>query len=264
MDLELTRKVKDYTKSLGADLVGVASVESLWERHQKDIEESFPQAKNIIVFGIRHARAAITSDNLRFNQFNAHHTFAYIGTVTHHLVNFLDEEGYGAAGVTPSIPVSVEKGKSGYVGDISFRHAAVEAGLGHLGIHRLVITPEFGPRVRFGIVLSDAPLEPGKTYSGKNYCYNCKACIEACPVGAISKEGVEVFKCAPNYAKHGWSGTFRLIEELLGMENREDMIKRLRSRDAYLIWQSITNCILYHCFECLKSCAKVVYKKFGI
>lgn len=264
MDLELTEKVKDFTRSQGVDLVGVASVESLWGRHQKDIEESFPKAKNILVFGIRHARAAITSDNLRLNQFNAHHTFAYIETITHHLVNLLDRGGYGAAGITPSIPVSVEKGKSGYVGDISFRHAAVEAGLGHLGIHRLVMTPEFGPRVRFGVVLSDAPLVPDEAYKGKNYCYDCQACIKACPAGAISKEGVDVVKCAPVYAKYGWSGTFSLIEEILRMDNREDMIKRLKSRDAYLIWQSITNCILYHCFECMKICARVMYKKFGI
>ena len=37
---------------------------------------------------------------------------------------------------------------------------AIQAGLGELGRHSMVITPEFGPRVRFGKVFTDMPLNP--------------------------------------------------------------------------------------------------------
>ena len=35
---------------------------------------------------------------------------------------------------------------------------AIKAGLGEYGRHGLVITPEFGPRVRFGKIFTDLPL----------------------------------------------------------------------------------------------------------
>lgn len=265
LDQELTQKVKDFTKSIGADIVGITSVEPLWERHQEDIKHIFPKATNIIMFGVRHALPAITSDNLRVQQFNANHTFAYLGTMCHHLTTWLDRQGYGAAGITPSIPVSAEEGKWGYIGDISFRHAAVEAGLGHLGIHRLLITPELGVRVRLGCVLSDAPLVPDKKYDGKNFCYDCSACIKMCPVGAISQEkGVDVFKCGPSYSKWGWSGTFDFIEELINLDSKEERIRRLRSPDGWTIWQSMTYGTITHCFNCISNCAKVLHGKFGL
>ena len=42
----------------------------------------------------------------------------------------------------------------------SNRHAAVRAGLGEFGLNNVVVTPEYGPRVRFNSVITQAELEP--------------------------------------------------------------------------------------------------------
>jgi epoxyqueuosine reductase len=69
----------------------------------------------------------------------------------------------------------------------SFKHAGQAAGMGKIGWSSLLITPEFGARVRLGCCLTEAPLEStaGKTVDID--CASCGDCIKACPAKALSK-----------------------------------------------------------------------------
>jgi len=66
----------------------------------------------------------------------------------------------------------------------SFKDAAREAGLGSIGRHGLLITPQYGPRVRLACLLTDAKIEPSSK-TKKNYCVNCDACIRVCPAQVL-------------------------------------------------------------------------------
>ena len=72
-------------------------------------------------------------------------------------------------------------------GALSLRHCAVAAGLGQFGWHSIVLTPEFGPRNRFGAVLTTLKLKPDPMMSGKRLCdfEHCHVCEKVCPTGAI-------------------------------------------------------------------------------
>ena len=63
----------------------------------------------------------------------------------------------------------------------------IQAGLGKLGRHSMVITPECGPRVRFGKVFADMPLsaDKPKKFGIKEFFDTCYACAAACPPRAI-------------------------------------------------------------------------------
>jgi reductive dehalogenase len=70
---------------------------------------------------------------------------------------------------------------------------AIDAGLGAVGRLGLLITPEYGPRVRICKVFTDLPLisdEPNMKFIHKvaKFCGNCYKCAEACETEAISKE----------------------------------------------------------------------------
>jgi len=66
----------------------------------------------------------------------------------------------------------------------SYKHAAQLAGLGTMGRHSLLITPQYGPRVRLACLLTEVPLEPTPA-AQKNYCIDCDACIRECPAQAL-------------------------------------------------------------------------------
>ena len=68
----------------------------------------------------------------------------------------------------------------------SYKHAAQAAGMGYFGRNSLILTPDFGPRVRLTACLTEALLEPTKAGDTEYACQHCKACINNCPSGAIS------------------------------------------------------------------------------
>jgi len=66
---------------------------------------------------------------------------------------------------------------------------AIQAGLGEYGRNGLLITKDFGPRVRIGRIYTDMPLthdEPIR-FGVREFCdTTCRRCAEACPPKAIS------------------------------------------------------------------------------
>ena len=64
---------------------------------------------------------------------------------------------------------------------------AADAGLGELGRLGLLMTPEFGPRVRLSAVTTNMPLVQDKpvTFGVQEFCSICKKCADNCPSGSI-------------------------------------------------------------------------------
>ena len=66
------------------------------------------------------------------------------------------------------------------------RICAYLAGLGEIGYSKMLLTPEFGPRLRIGVILTEMELEPDPIYDGPQLCNKCMACVKNCPGNAIS------------------------------------------------------------------------------
>ena len=64
---------------------------------------------------------------------------------------------------------------------------AIDAGLGEMARNGLLITPEFGPRVRLAKVLTDIPLIPDKPieFGVWDFCLGCEKCAKKCPSKSI-------------------------------------------------------------------------------
>lgn len=70
---------------------------------------------------------------------------------------------------------------------------AAAAGLGFIGKNGFIIAPEYGPRLRFGFVLTTAEYEAPAKAAGS--CpENCRICADACPVHALTDTGSKIFQ----------------------------------------------------------------------
>ena len=49
----------------------------------------------------------------------------------------------------------------------------------------MLLTPEFGPRQRIGIIITDLELEPDPIMEPGTLCNRCMACVRECPGGCI-------------------------------------------------------------------------------
>jgi len=158
--LELTEMVKKHAKALGADIVGVCSVEALkeWSEQSKSLLPNAGSVVVVVVVACRHSKAAIDSDNIRIAQFDTHCVYDKLDGILKDLSLFLEDKGFLAASIPLYLPIKMSKETQGSIGDVSLRHAAVEAGLGGIGLNRLLLTKRFGLRIRLGAVLTTAPL----------------------------------------------------------------------------------------------------------
>ena len=75
-------------------------------------------------------------------------------------------------------------------GMLSYKEAAVIAGMGVTGWNTMLLTPEFGARVRLCCVVTDASLENTSLSNDYVPCSDCNgACIKVCPVKALKQPG---------------------------------------------------------------------------
>ena len=200
---KLTSKlVKTLVKDWGADLVGIAPVgrfEGAPPGHGP--LDLMPRAKSVIVAGVRIPDPVVDYDeyHLKMNemspelgiQANIENFYMQMGhyvedmmlnIIATRLANRL-EIGWGLRSLpTPNAqhtglghPVMATP-----MGFFSQRHAAVRAGLGEFGLSGLVITPQYGPRVRYVSVITEADLEPDSLLAEK-VCMRGKCGGEAGP-----------------------------------------------------------------------------------
>lgn len=72
-------------------------------------------------------------------------------------------------------------------------YAAHAAGLGQFGKCGIFLTPQFGTRQQFTVILTNAEIEPDKVLN-ESVCDNCNECVNACYANAIDKNNFETIK----------------------------------------------------------------------
>lgn len=88
---------------------------------------------------------------------------------------------------------------------------AIEAGLGEQCRADKVINPDLGTMIRICKIITDLPLELDRPqdFGIEAFCKDCDRCIEACPVGAVSKDREPSFERPGEWVNPGhktWHG----------------------------------------------------------
>ena len=195
---ELTERITEKSRSLGASLVGVADVEPLkaspshrilpqigmsveprWRDAPHDLmpaEVRWPSpAVSAVVIGISHPT---THRELDWYDGKGTPGNRILIRIVKELSEWLEQD-FSCTTYRP--PYFIESD------GIFMKDAAVLAGLGSIGRNNLVVTPEYGPRIRWRVLLLD---QAAKATGPLEYdpCEGCDArCRAACPVGAFDE-----------------------------------------------------------------------------
>ena len=197
--MDIKQSIKEAAFKTGMDMCGVASIDRFVTspdgKHPQDV---LPGCKSVIVVGVR-LLDGIVQANFRDFEDGRRDLKGLYGTYGYSMLpNF--ELTYSCYAVAQFIernlgetatPCSTGPMTNG--AQVSIRHAAVAAGLGEFGWMSIVLTPEFGPRNRFGVILTTAEIEPDPMYDGRELCNpeKCGICTDVCPTKALSKYGEE-------------------------------------------------------------------------
>jgi len=206
--------LKQLAKDWGATLVGIAPVERFEGAPPGHGPlDLMPKAKSVIVAGVRIPDPVVEYDQYHIKmkemdtelgiEANTENFYMQMGYYTEDmmlniisvkLANYI-ELNYNLRSI--STPDAAHTGLGTSImtprfGFFSQRHAAVRAGLGEFGLSGLVITPQYGPRVRYVSVITEAEVEPDPLLIEK-VCLRGKcggekgpACQQRCGNKAIS------------------------------------------------------------------------------
>ena len=183
--------LEEMKDMLNVELLGVVSVTKSDSRELKKYANALlPGARSVVVLGkeIYREMVALLGPSKEVGEAYAGDLFVthtdYInGRLTnaiHGLARIFKEKGYRTLPMPTVGPTDQRFLKALF----SYKDAAELAGLGSVGRHTMLITPEYGPRVKLACLLTEAPLESTPRVQ-KNYCIKCNACIKACPSQAL-------------------------------------------------------------------------------
>ncbi len=200
--------IKQQARAMGADLAGIASIDRFAGAPiQQDPRQIMPEARSVIALAFRVNRGSLRGieEGTFFSNYSAMGyggiTYLFMPMVVMNLARMIEDEGYEAipyghqsdwraidqeGNLRAHYSRQVAPGRAAPDVAVHLRIAAYLAGLGEIGYSKVFLTPQFGPRQRVGIVITDAPLEPDPLYAGPRLCNRCMACVRACPGQAIS------------------------------------------------------------------------------
>ncbi len=207
---QLTAKtVKEQCRAFGADAVAIGNIER-WEGApiQQDPKQVMPEARSVIAMAFRVNRGSMrgVEEGTFFSNYSAMGygglTYLYMPMTVINVSKFIEDHGkeaipYGhqsdwrevdQVGELRGGSVPVAPGRAAPDVMVNLRIAAYLCGLGEIGWSKMFLTPEFGPRQRVGIIITEAELEPDPIMEPGTLCDQCMACAAQCPGQAIPKD----------------------------------------------------------------------------
>jgi epoxyqueuosine reductase QueG len=261
-------EVKARAKALGADLVGIADGAALEAnppdprspRRPSDITDHDAGRVIVLAKKLSSGVARIAAWGDRHKYYNDELALTALEECSLELVYWLEDAGYPAIIVPPT---HVDPWR--YKGDprehqttlLSLPHAAVEAGLGTLGLNLQILTPEYGPRVLLTAVLCSVDVECDRPIA-QALCLgpSCGRCLQACPGDTVRHWGRDWETCDEYRSPYGFAKLTGQIEKIVQADDVQARKELLRSEATFNLWQSILrgSGVITGCRRCADVC----------
>ncbi len=239
----------------GADDVGFVSIgRPELDDQREDILRLFPWTKGLVSIVCKMNREPIRSPARSVANLEFHHTGDRTNDVARSIVAALEDEGHRAVNPSMGFPMEMDR-VPGKIWVVSHKPVAVAAGLGQMGIHRNVIHPKFGNFILLATVLVDAEISEESARLDYNPCLECKLCVAACPVGAISADGHFDFSACYTHNYREFLGGFGdWVENVVESRNALDYRRRVSDSETASVWQSLGFGPNYKAAYCMAVC----------
>src|SRR5262245_16688830 len=256
--------VKERARTLGADLVGIASARTLnafppdplWPQTPERIS---PHVNSVIVIVQHIPVGAFRCKSNVPVQYMDMLVLRKMDKVAYRLAEELEAAGH------PSFIVPAQETEWSYkrasYGRLSTRHLGVEAGLGTLGLEVNILTPEYGPRLYLTGVLTELALAADRPMT-EQVCIgeSCSRCLYSCPGNAVLHFGIDKRGCAEHAQEFGFAQIVKFLEQVFDRQAAgappQEFAAMSRSRDFFGFWQGLLRVVgsFGDCPRCLAVC----------
>ena len=177
----MAAEIKRVAKFFGADLCGITDLDPRWLYARRVDTRDMSEAPNdlppgithVIVLGHQMEESLVATYPSALAGAATGREYSHEAAIVMQLAAYIRNLGYEAV---------ASMNDTGLV--IPF---AIKAGLGEYARNQMVITPEFGPRLRFSKIFTSLPLakDAPRQRGVRAFCDQCQKCADACPVKAL-------------------------------------------------------------------------------
>ncbi|MBN1614450.1 MAG: epoxyqueuosine reductase [Deltaproteobacteria bacterium] len=192
MSAKLKAQIVRFCKERGADMTGFAPVER-WDEYDEVPSDYRPQAlweptRTVIVTGFS-LPLPIVETTPSVPHMELYRTVnSALDRLAYDLTRYLNSLGHASFYFTHDGFSSLKALRRANLAAFSHVMAAKYAGLGTIGLSHCLLTPQFGPRVRFVSVFTKAFIPPDPVID-HDLCIHCELCARCCPKGALTAKG---------------------------------------------------------------------------
>ncbi len=186
---ELKDHIIEFCEAQGADLVGFAPAER-WDDAGEVPPDFRPRAlwlpaRTVIVMGVEMPLPVVETTPSVLHMELYRTANRKLDTLAYDLTRYLNRMGHASFFFGRDVYASLKALRDAPMAAFSHVMAAKYAGLGTIGLSHCLLTPEFGPRVRFVSVFTSAVIPPDPLV-GKDLCIKCGLCCQCCPKKALA------------------------------------------------------------------------------
>lgn len=247
--------VKKICLDAGADDVGLVDLDrNSMEKERAGILHVYSLTRSVIALVTANNRENIQSPARYVANEEFHHTGDRASGIAREILRRLNRIGIRGVVVNKGWPMAVDR-IPGKIWDVSHKIMAVEAGLGHMGVNRLVLHPKFGSCVQLESILVDGVFDEYDRPLDSNPCMRCNLCMAVCPTGAIAKNRpFDLTACMTHTYRDNYVGFRQWVEAMVSAHDMEEYGLRFDDRETAMMWQSLMFRMSYRCSYCMAVC----------
>jgi Fe-S-cluster-containing hydrogenase component 2/putative sterol carrier protein len=248
-------RLRQLALDCGADDAGLVEIgHPALDDQRADILQFYPRTKALLAVVCRMNREPIRNPARSVANLEFHTTGEEVNDVCRAVVTSLERQGVPAINPPMGFPMEADRWPD-KMWVVSHKPVAVAAGLGMMGIHRNVIHPKFGNFILLGTVLIGAEATEYDRPIDYNPCLECKLCVAACPVGAISPDGhFDLASCFSHNYREFMGGFGDWVEQVADARSGLDLRKKVTRQETVSTWQSLAFGPNYKAAYCLSVC----------
>lgn len=223
-------------------------------RERDDILRVYPATRSLISIVYAMNRENIRSPARYLYADEINRSDEELSRVSRRIIRSLNEQGIRGVTVTGAFPMDMSR-YPGKIWDVSHKTVALEAGMGHMGVNRLMIHPKCGNFIVLSSILIDADLDEYGKPLPENPCLECGLCVAVCPVGAVrAREPFDLMSCMVHSYRDNSLGFMDWIESMISSDDMTAYRKRFRDSETASLWQSLMYKLDYKCGYCMAVC----------